>query len=317
MKILLADFMGQDVQSGPIGIGHVTHQPGYPTIKATTKYPEAHDDAPEMDDNGLIYPEVGEHSTEDVEVRNLFAQRVKEMVEAAGGKYHMPPDLDTPPPKYLVAAVRRLERAMPVIHAAVARSERREFGILALNQLLAEGDTRVVHKGSQRITLGQLEGLLDKTAGSISGSSDRDVEFAELTKGVQELNDLYKKALQIHRKYRKGGSVSGSTSGSTSGEPSGSASGQHRTRTDHPGSGTQSAARRAGISSDTYDKIGQLLRSIRMRRHGTGSVSGSISGDASSMSGDTGSQSGEISKSIVLRALAGHQQDALKLMGRR
>jgi hypothetical protein len=208
-------------------LGQILNQPGYPSIsvKARTRYPEAHDEPDEFDDNGLIYPEVGEHSTEDVEVRNLFEQKVKELVEAAGGKYKMPPDQETPPPKYLVAAVRRLEHVAPVIQRAMECSERREYGNAVLEILLRKHD---------------------------DGDGD----------------------------------------------------------------------------ANKLATWGRVLRSMRLRRHETGSVSGSISADASeSMSGDgssatghgsfVGSQCGEINKTTVLRALQGHQNDALKLMGRR
>jgi hypothetical protein len=231
----MAEVLGQKVHKGPQmrDLEQLLNQPGFPTLRrAETRYPEAHDTPTQMDGYGEIKPEVGGHSTTEMTTEEIFNLRVKQLVESAGHQYHMPEDQPTPPPKYLVAAVRRLERIAPLLQRAVELTDRREFGDAVINALL------------------------------------KDLHGDE----------------------------------SDSGSGSGSASGHH-----------------SGSDSDNiYEKWGRILRVIRMRRHATGSISGSISGDTGSISSDaSGSQSGDKSKSTILRALAGHQDDALKLTGRR
>lgn len=79
---------------------------------------------------GEIEREVGGHDTEDVVVLDPFEQRVKELVESAGGHYNFKAAVGAGLIKRvdpeLLAAMGRLEKAAPLLNKAVAMARARQ-----------------------------------------------------------------------------------------------------------------------------------------------------------------------------------------------
>lgn len=181
--------------------------------KATTQYPTGNDKPRSLNARGQIESEVGGHGTEEVDVLDPLSERVKTLVESAGGKY-IPPVRPFRVTPELGAAFERLLAARPLLAKAVEISLRREYGEATLNALLKTAH----HDRSPASIAG------DSSDGSASGSTSGSVSGDESVDKYYAIGLAMRAAMQ-RRRGAKSGSASGSVSGSVSGEESGGVSG--------------------------------------------------------------------------------------------
>ena len=107
---------------------------GITTRHLQKQYPMANDSAPaDPSAPGAISSDVGGHTAETEEVyldANLFDEKVRQMVEAAGGRYNFKAAVQRGLFKRvdpeLLAAMGRLEKAAPLLNRAVAMARARQ-----------------------------------------------------------------------------------------------------------------------------------------------------------------------------------------------
>lgn len=146
--------------------------------KATTTYPRGHDSTtPTPSAAGGVSSDLGDdpEQTGIFLDANLFDEKVRTLVEQAGGCYNFKAAVGAGLIKRvdpeLLAAIGRLEKAAPLLNRAVEMAERRRYGNAALERVTHHDRTPASIAGS--------------SSGSASGSVSGQVSKAMIERAMQ------------------------------------------------------------------------------------------------------------------------------------
>ena len=165
--------------------------------KATTKYPRGNDDAPSRSSGGQVSGDMSEEAEEVYTDASLLDEKVRQLIQSAGANYNITRAVEngtlqkieaTDIPDELYDAMQRLEKAAPIINAAVAHMNRRAahgspLARLLMGKAAAAGSRSGSPSGSSS---GSASGSQSgSTSGSESGSTSGEFSKTMVIRAMQ------------------------------------------------------------------------------------------------------------------------------------